>query len=438
MQPIQRSIPPQHRSATIRAAAHTSAQTAPPTPPRVAVLVETHIGPGRDMLRGIARYVRESGPWALHLEPRIHLFADGWEPKWLSTWRGHGIIARFETNSVVAAARRAGVPAVDVLGDAPDRHFPLVHVDDTAIARLAAEHLLERGFRQFGFVSRANRHWSARRLDGFRQAVGKHGFSCSVLEVSDFEDLGEAWDGFIEQAAAWIRQQPKPLGLMLCSDHMGPPLTQACRQAGVAVPEEVAIVGVDNDDPLCAICDPPLSSVCPNHEQVGYQAAALLHRMMSGMSSPPPRQQPMMIAPRAVIVRQSSEVSAIDDPVISFALTMIRENACNGLQVRDVAEHVPVSRSVLQRRFRSVLGRSVHEEIVRMQLRKAQELLRETELPLRVIAEKTGFNHQEYMGAVFKSRLGATPGQYRRRHHALDSTNVTSLVGFGAHEDGET
>jgi LacI family transcriptional regulator len=430
MQPIQRSIPPQQQAAPVRNAHK------PTTPPRVAVLVETHIGPGRDILRGIARYVRESGPWALHLEPRIQLFTDGWKPQWLNTWRGHGIIARFERDSVVAAARRAGVPAVDVLGDASDRHFPLVHVDDAAIARLAAEHLLERGFRQFGFVNRANRHWSARRLVGFRETVGQHGFACSVLEFNDFENLAEAWDQFINQAAAWIRQQPKPLGLMLCSDHIGPSLTQACRQAGVAVPEEVAIVGVDNDDPLCAICDPPLSSVCPNHEEVGYQAAALLHRLMSG-AAPPPRDRPTIIAPRCVIVRQSSEGSAIDDPVISFALTMIRENACNGLQVRDVAAQVPVSRSVLQRRFRSVLGRSVHEEIVRVQLRKAQDLLRQTELPLRVIAEKAGFNHQEYMGAVFKSRVGATPGQYRRKYHTMAPSGVMPLVGFAV-SDGET
>jgi LacI family transcriptional regulator len=209
-------------------------------------------------------------------------------------------------------------------------------------------------------------------------------------------------------------------------------VTQACRQAGVAVPEEVAIVGVDNDDPLCAICDPPLSSVCPNHEEVGYQAAALLHRMMCGEAAPA---QPMMIAPRAVMARQSSEVSAIEDSVVSFALSMIRENACNGLQVRDVAEHVPVSRSVLQRRFRSVLGRSVHEEIVRVQLRKAQELLRETDLPLRVIAEKAGFNHQEYMGAVFKSRLSVTPGQYRRRYHPPGPAGAASLLGFAEDVD---
>jgi LacI family transcriptional regulator len=380
--------------------------------PRVGLLIETQVGPGRDILRGVARYVRESGPWALHLEARNQMFVEGWEPTWLSKWSGHGIIARFETSSIVNAVRRAGVPAVDVLGDAKERHFPLVHVDDHAIARTAATHLIERGFTQFGFVARANEPWSDKRLESFTRAVGERGFTCSVLQAGDFEELPEEWDSFIERVAAWITAQPKPLGLMLCSDRVGPLVTQACRQAGVAVPEEVAMIGVDNDEPLCAICDPPLTSVDPNHEEVGYQAAALLDRMMTGEPWPT---EPNLVTPRAVVVRQSSDISAIDDPIITYALSMIREHACSGLQVRDVAEHAPVSRSVLQRRFRAVLGRSVHDEIVRVQLRKAQELLSETELPLRVVAEKAGFNHQEYMGAVFKSHLGMTPGQYRRR-----------------------
>src|SRR5580658_3970551 len=124
--------------------------------PRVAVLVETRVGPGRDILCGIARYVRESGPWAIHLEARDQLFQEGWEPKWLNSWRGDGIIARFDTKSTLAAVKRSGIPAVDVLGDSQERCFPLVHVDDVAIANMAAEHLLERGFRQFGFVARTN------------------------------------------------------------------------------------------------------------------------------------------------------------------------------------------------------------------------------------------------------------------------------------------
>jgi LacI family transcriptional regulator len=384
----------------------------PPSPPRVGLLVETRVGPGRDILRGVARYVRESGPWALHLEARNEMFQEGWEPKWLTGWKGQGVIARFETHSIFNAVKRAGVPAVDVLGDMKDRHFPLVHVDDAAIGRLAAELLLERGFRQFGFVARINERWSEKRQEAFTSAVQQNGCDCHVLQASDFEELPEAWDTFVDEAAKWIRQQPKPMGLMLCCDQIGPLMTQACRQAGIAVPEEVAMIGVDNDEPLCAICDPPLTSVCPNHEEVGYQAAALLDRMMSGEPWP---KEPTLVPPRTIVVRHSSDVSAIEDPVVSSVLSIIRQHACSGLQVHEVAKHTPVSRSVLQRRFRAVLGRSVHDEIVRLQLRKAQELLRETDLPVHVVAAKSGFKHPEYMGSVFKAHVGMTPGQYRRK-----------------------
>jgi LacI family transcriptional regulator len=223
-----------------------------------------------------------------------------------------------------------------------------------------------------------------------------------------------------------MRYHPKPLGLMLCYDAIGPAVTQACRQVGVAVPEEVAIIGVDNDDPLCAICDPPLSSVCPNHEEVGYQAAAMLDRMRNGERVA--AKTDLLIEPRTVVVRQSTSISAIEDPVISAALKMIREHACSGLQVADVAEGVPVSRSVLQRRFQAALGRSVHDEIVRVQMGKAQELLKDSDLPVRTIAEKAGFKHPEYMAAVFKMRLGMTPGSYRRKHQRAAASTVAAEI----------
>ena len=368
------------------------------------------------MLRGIARYVRESGPWALHHEPRMSQFVEGWTPKWLVGWQGDGIIGRFRTTSSVAAAKRTKVPVVDLLGAGAKPSFPLVLPDNTVVARLAAEHLIGRGFRQFGYIGPTHVPWSQERWMAFEKTLAQRGFSCDALPL-DFENLQESWDEFIEQAARWIRNHPKPFGLMLCWDTIGPPVTQACREAGVAVPEEVAIVGVDNDEVLCSICDPPLTSVCPNHEEVGYQGAALLDRLMAGEA--PPKQN-ILVAPRTIVVRQSTDVSAIEDPAISQALRMIREHACNGLQVREVAEHVPVSRSVLQRRFQAIVGRSVHDEIVRVQLRKAEELLRETDLPIGAVAEKAGFNHQEYMGAVFKSRTGMTPRDYRRQFQAAN------------------
>ena len=403
----------------------------PPSVPHVALLIETQGGAGHDTLRGIARYVRESGPWALRHEPRTEMFTEGWVPAWLDRWKGNGILGRFETDAIVDAVRHAKVPAVDLLGVRRDLPFPQVLPDNEAIGRMAAEHLLERGFRQFGYIGWRHESWSEQRCRAYRETVLARGCDCAILQVPDFKSLPESWDVFIEQVSEWIRQQPKPMGLMLCFDYIGPPVTQACREARVAVPEEVAIIGVDNNDVVCAICDPPLTSVDPNHDEVGYLGAALLDRMMAGE---PAQAEPIMVPPRTVVVRQSSSVSAIEDPVVSAALSMIREHACNGLQVRDVAQHMPVSRSVLQRRFLAVLGRSVHNEIVRVQLRKAQDLLKETELTVRTVAEKAGFKHPEYMAAVFKSRLGVTPGQYRKRYQPASAPIEDEPVGLGGSE----
>jgi LacI family transcriptional regulator len=380
--------------------------------PHVALLVETH-GAGRDMLRGISRYVLESGPWALRHEERTQQFVEGWVPKWLSKWKGNGVLGRIETEAMVNTIRRANVPTVHLLGSGRRLPFPQVLTDNDAVGRVAADHLLERGFRNFGYIGWHHEAWSEQRRKSFTARISERGCGCDTFPMPNFAELPESWDDLIEQVRQWVGERPKPLGLLLCYDHIGPPVTQACREAGVSVPEEVAIVGVDNEEAVCGICDPPLSSVCPNHEEVGYQGAALLDRMMRGAKPPA---VPVVIQPRTVVVRQSSSISAVEDPLMTTALRIIRERACNGLQVSDVAKRMPVSRSVLQRRFLQLLGRNIHSEIVRVQLHRAQDLLRETDLSIRLVSEKSGFKHPEYMATVFKSHIGVTPMQYRRRY----------------------
>jgi LacI family transcriptional regulator len=176
------------------------------------------------------------------------------------------------------------------------------------------------------------------------------------------------------------------------------------------VPDEVAVVGVDNDEPLCEVADPGLSSVWPDHLRVGYEAAALLDRMMHGTPAP---QTPTYIPPRGVVIRPSTDVLAIEDRDIAAAVRFIRQHACDGVAIDDVAAHVSLSRSTLQRRFKQIVGRTLHDETLRMRMSRARELLAESDLPLGIIAEKAGFRHQEYMGAVFRQQLGQTPAQFR-------------------------
>jgi LacI family transcriptional regulator len=377
--------------------------------PHVALLVETSLGSGRDILRGIARYVREHPGWSLIHEPRS---LEESIPEWLADWEGDGIIARIQNPAIAQAVIKTQLPVVDVLGLVPDLGIPLVHVDDREIARLAAEHLLERGFRQFGYLGLKAENWSVRREQHFRECVIRAGCSVLTYEQTRHVQNLSAWEQEEDSLAAWIARLPKPAGVMVCSDQRGLYFLEACRRAGVAVPDEVAVIGVDNDDALCEIAYPPLSSVWPAHAHVGYEAASLLDQLMARKR---PRTQSVLIAPSGVVTRQSTDVLAVEDLNIAKAVRLIREQSCEGLKVDEVARYAGLSRSVLQRRFRRFLGKSVHAAILDARLKRACQLILETSMNLIDISEASGFKHQEYMGAVFKARLGKTPAQFRRQ-----------------------
>jgi LacI family transcriptional regulator len=370
--------------------------------------VETSLAPGREILRGIARYVREEGPWSIAHEPRS---LEQSVPTWLRRWNGDGIIARVQDQRIASAIASVGVPTVDVLGVVEGLPFPLVHVDDQAIGRLGAEHLLDQGFRRFGFFGIEGENWSDHRRDAFSERVRAAGCACITHAVSRQTARQQRWEDSERDLAAWLAGLPKPAGLMIASDQLGPHTLEACRRAEVTVPDDIGVIGVDNDGPLCEVSDPPLSSVWPDHRRVGYEAARLLHLLMRGAERPA---GPVLLPPRGVRVRKSTDALALDDRSVAQAVRYIREHGCEAIEVEDVVRRVPLSRSVLQRRFRALLGRSVHDEIVRVRLARARELLQETDLPLAEIAERAGFRHQEYMGAVFRRRLQQTPGALRR------------------------
>jgi LacI family transcriptional regulator len=376
--------------------------------PHVALLVETSLASGRDILRGIAKYVRSHGSWSLYHE--AHGLDDSL-PRWFKGWKGDGVIARLQDPVIAKAISRMGLPAVDVLGMVKDAPFPLVHTDDSKIAQAAAEHLLERGFRRFGYFGIQGESWSERRRDAFVKLVRQAGCMASVFELPASRRTGRSWESMEMELADWVASLSKPCGVMVCSDQRGARMLEACRRARVLVPDEVAVIGVDDDEPLCDVCNPPLSSVRPDHFRVGFEAAALLDRMMQGEA--PPR-KPVFVEPQGVSTRLSSDVLAIEDRQIAAVLRAIRDHQGTDIRVDDLARLAGFSRSVLQRRFRATMGHSVHQEILRIRIQRAQALLVETEIPLMEIAERTGFRHQEYMGSVFKSRTGKTPGAIRR------------------------
>ena len=377
--------------------------------PKVALIVETTQSPGRKILRGIARYAKEYGPWAIYNEPQG---LDAAVPPWLKRWRGDGIIARIQSKQLARTILATGLPAVDVLGKTPDTKIPLLSVDNCAVARFAVEHLLDRGFRQFGCIGTRGSSLSQQRRDAFVALLADAGYNCNTYHLPEQNHTYADWEETLDRLAEWVQQLPKPAGILTCDDLVGQKVLESCRRVDVPVPEMVAVVGANNDETVCAVCDPPLSTVDPDHNRVGYEAARLLDEMMQGIAPP---SQPILLEPIGVVTRQSTDILAIGDPDVALAVGFIQEHASTDLRVDDVVDHVLLSCSALQRRFRACLGRSVYGEIMRVRMKRACELLSETDMPIGIVARKAGFRHQAYMGAVFQERLGKTPGQYRKQ-----------------------
>lgn len=320
------------------------------------------------------------------------------------------MLARIETPSVAEAVRQAAVPVVNVsaAGWAPE--FPTVISDSAAIARLAAEHLLERGFRHFGYCGDARFAWSARHGGNFVRQLADAGFACEVFDSQPAD--AEHWEREQDRLTRWIRSLPKPAGVMACYDIRGQQLLDVCRTAGVAVPDEVAVIGQHNDELLCELCDPPLSSVIPNARRAGYEAAALLDRMMRGQARAP---EVVLIEPVGVATRQSTDVVAVSDPPISAAVRFIREHACERIGVEDARKVAALSRTLFERRFRKLLGCAPYEQILKVRLGKARELLALTDLTLAEISERSGFSSPAYFSAALHKRLQMTPSELRQR-----------------------
>jgi LacI family transcriptional regulator len=375
--------------------------------PDVALLIETSNAYARGLLRGIRAYIREHRSWSLYVgEHRRGEPA----PQWLKRWRGDGIIARIESAAIADAVVAARVPAIDV---SAARHVPdllYVETDDAAIARLAAGHLLERGFRHFGYCGDPRFNWSNWREEHFRRQVTQAGFDCHAYRPSRNRRGTAPWDRERADLRAWLRALPKPAGVMACYDIRGREVLDVCRQLGISVPDEIALIGVDNDDLICDLADPPLSSVIPDTRRTGYEAARLLDLLMAGQSELPLSH---LIPPLGITVRGSTNVLATDDADVSAAVRFIRAHASEGIKVEDVLRAVPLSRRVLEARFEKLLGRTPHEEITRVQIERVKELLAETDLPLFAVAHRAGYKHVEYMSVAFKRETGVPPSHYR-------------------------
>ncbi|MFT3787518.1 MAG: DNA-binding transcriptional regulator [Tepidisphaeraceae bacterium] len=375
----------------------------------VALLIETTGSYGRGLLTGIARYNRQHGRWSTYVRP--HALTDP-PPKWLSTWKGDGLLVRVDTKEMADLVKKTGAAIVNLRGVNPQLTLPLVSIDHVDVGRIAGEHLKNKGLKRFAFCGRppgANPGFD-KRCDGFRAAVEKEGGEKIHVFPAKHPSERGGWEEEHNLIAEWIKQLPKPVGILACNDERGLQVLDACRRAGVTVPDEVAVIGVDNDEPLCDLSIPPMTSVDVNSENIGFEAAALLDRMMSGQKAP---SAPILLAPRGVVTRRSTDIVATEDDDVARALRYIRENACRGLQVVDVLAYLGMSRASLQQRMKQVMDRTIHQEIQRVRMDRAKELLVMSDMTIKQIARESGFASVQYMTRAFRSLTGETPAKYR-------------------------
>ena len=388
--------------------------------PKVALLFEANNAYARGLLVGIGDYLLSHGPWSVHY---AELGPTDAPPTWLRAWDGHGIIVRGENRRLARAVARLSTPTIDLTPSRLLPRAPWVKSDDAAIAHLAAQHFLERGFRHFAFCGDARFSWSHRRGEHFGLHIRGAGHTCHTFHPPANSPAASGRrpirpprppdsDAEVDAIGAWLASLPKPVAVFACYDNRGQQVLEACRRTGLAVPEQVAVLGVDNDEVLCALSPPPLSSIALNPRRAGWEAAALLASLLAGKKS---RAEEHLIPPVDIATRQSTDILAVHDPKIASALRYIREHACEGIDVGDVLRHCPMARRALENRFGRLLGRTPGEEILRVQLNRVKELLIGTKLPIWAIAGRTGFG-PEYLSVVFHRQFNTTPSRFRRDH----------------------
>ncbi len=376
---------------------------------QVALLMRINKDYDRQIIAGISQYAGQNN-WSVYLQDEPHERV----PK-QSQWLGDGIIADLDDPETARIVGRAGVPAVGIGGYSYPAQLPFaipyVATDDVANGRLGAEHLINCGLRHFAFCgipATKYNSWARHRERAFVDALSEAGYICSVYRGR--HRSARNWESVQRGLLDWLDGQETPLGIMCCDDPRARHVVEACRRSGRRIPEDVAVLGVDNDLLMCELCNPPLSSIQHGAVEIGLRAGEVLDRLMSGQTDIP---QWSVVPPKGVVQRRSTDVMNSPHPTVTEALRFIRENAGVPISVSQVARHVAVSRSTLDREFRRCLGRTTHGEIERVRLDVAKRLLTGTDQPLRIIARQAGYSNEQYFSFVFKSTLNMTPGEYR-------------------------
>ena len=381
---------------------------------RVAIALEMDWGFRRhqDTYAGCHAYAEKAG-WECFIHPA--------PDRVLSSKGGRnafeGIIAR-ATPGMEAAAKTAGIPIVNVWMNSPVKTLPNVFPDSRKSGTMAAEHLLGRGFRNFGFLGFQRDVSTSLQWIGFNESIRKAGLQATQQRFSraNLEGTAPAWETFISRLEKWIDTWKTPIGIFVTHDLFCRYLIDVCRSKGLHVSQDVAIVGCGNESIICEAPAPTITSIDTGYSRVGYLAAELLEKLMSGAPHP---DKPLLVAPAELVPRQSTDAYAASDPTVSRALRFMAENSHERIEVKDVVAAVATNRRSLERRFRESIGRSIAEEITRLRIERAKRRIVETDAPLKHVATECGFRNADHFYKVFSRIEGMTPSQFREERQKL-------------------
>jgi LacI family transcriptional regulator len=364
---------------------------------------------GRGILAGIAGW-RVAANWILQM-PATWSFRE--TPLLWPNLPLDGLVVAVHGELVERAVAARGLPCVNVSSISPQLSLPTVQCDNVACGRLAGQHLLDAGLRHFAFAGHRGVGYTEDRLAGFREVVEAAGHT---VAVADHRAQADSTADQRAMISPWLAGLPRPLGMYAVNDQAGMGVLETCRTIGLHVPEDVAVIGTDNDELIVSLSTPPLTSIDTDARRIGYEAARLLDAILNGE---PPLTDRILVPPRGLVPRASTDVIAVEDADVATALRFIRQHADRPIGVPDVLDRVPLSRRPLEKRFRALLGRSILDEIHRVHVDRAKTLLLSTDLTLPQVARRSGMPSLTRFNVVFRELAGTPPGEYRNKFRPL-------------------
>jgi LacI family transcriptional regulator len=332
----------------------------------------------------------------------------------LRGWRGDGIIAAINTPAEAESVREFTIPIVNISGTLPKTPVPRVSLDNHLVGRMAAEHLIERGFEAFAYYGLRSVAYSTVRRESFESRLEETGKTCvELLMPPTYRAKAEQWHDQQRKLVKWLGSLPKPIGLFAVTDYRARQVLDACRQVGIRVPQQVAVIGVDNEEVICMHGEPKLSSVARNNQQEGYHAAAMLDQLVRGRNVAVTEEK---IPPLGVVARESTETVAFKDPRLCEAIDFLNKHIDDPIGVQELASHVGVSRRWMEYAFRDALGESPYQYIRHRRLKLAQHILEEeSAAKIYEIARRTGFTSAKQLSMAFCQEFGVSPRDYQRK-----------------------